>query len=82
MSALAKLQRFDAGDKKYYRNRMVGDSWLSRRFEEWQDIDAYRQDILDFLTSLGPGKVISVQAPAGWYRFSHAATDVWYWEEA
>jgi len=49
--------------------------------EENADPDAYHNAIANFLTKLGPSRVIGIQTPGIWYRISDPITDVWYWKE-
>lgn len=46
-----------------------------------EDPEGYHKAIADFLTTLGPTRVIGIQTPGAWYRWIAPITDVWYWQE-
>lgn len=49
--------------------------------EDSLDWEGYHKAIADFVTSLGPDRVISVGATPGWYRWGGWSHEVWYWAE-
>jgi hypothetical protein len=75
MSEIANKRVFD-GDN--YQRIEKATSWLGED-RKWTDYKAMEKDITDFLTSLGPGRVISMLKwwGQGWTEIRY---EIWYWD--
>lgn len=52
-----------------------------REIDKGIDPQGYYHAIADFLTVIGPARVIGIQNPGGDQRWLFPVTDVWYWQE-
>ena len=88
MAKKAKFRRFNSDDYTRKVECGKGTFFDPKHTINESDVEAYRNDIANFLSFLGPDKIIGVLTPRLWSYDEGKGqpdyserTDIWYWEE-